>query len=892
MGAIAVESADVFRDYVVDGVPASGANDPAKAEVRGLFGLLDATVLSAVEGLVIGGAVIYATRAALYADLAHASGVLGVVYNDATEAYNGVYAKAGASGSGSWSLTGLTLPAGFAQSLTDAIARLETLEAITVSATGLLTGGGTLLDGDLAINAREATEAEALAGTSGAGIMTPRRTALLLEGVTQGEQGDPGQPVDQIGVATSVSGQTVPTALLAIRTTGWFTNGDGGAFLARKVVDATTKAWDLVDAAGKRYRISEPSPTPEMFGAAADGVVADQAALGRWRDYCLETGATGRLNAKTYFLATNANFDLGAIRIDAAPGAVIKGGLNITASPRVIGDSVECQIDSNGVVFQTWLTTQYKRPVDQKAVWLGDGDLNRSRIAKLTPSALSKEQVTWPNSSTWSADSLPTTTADLVNWVVTAGGVWHAGLAPVTGGDEISAVFEELVADYRRGCFVRTSTGYFVFYFSTDDSGSLAITVGSGSSTIVTGLTWQGRTTHDSWKSGKMKVSIRIHDPYTFSIAANGVDIITPLKLGSTQGFILDAGFGVRAAAASFDADVSHWSKSTRQQAFGRAPFSIRVFGDSKSSPYHGGWQAAMKDALDGHAGIRLNAVNTYAVAGDTSGAQWTVMQAQGLGVDNFIVINVGANDVQAGMTPADTTTYVNAMIGYVQAAGRIPVVVIPGLWYPNSLSGQGFATTNYEKGAATRAALLALAGNAATTSPGCLFVDEAEVLGPILADYVATPGETDARLRDNIHHTALAYRLMGVAIAQVIAGAWCPKVSTTVHDEELPAAGLRNSWTAFSGEPPRISVGERMGSGNRRRVNLGGILDSGTVTDGTIIYQLPQGLWPARTCRYRAQTNSGVCRIQIDNAGAVKIYDASGIDWVVLDQIEFLTAN
>jgi hypothetical protein len=44
----------------------------------------------------------YGARTELYADLAHAAGALGRVFDDANPAYKGVYLKSGASGSGEW----------------------------------------------------------------------------------------------------------------------------------------------------------------------------------------------------------------------------------------------------------------------------------------------------------------------------------------------------------------------------------------------------------------------------------------------------------------------------------------------------------------------------------------------------------------------------------------------------------------------------------------------------------------------------------------------------------------------------------------------------------------------------------------------------------------------
>ncbi|RWR50598.1 hypothetical protein EOW65_06480 [Sinirhodobacter ferrireducens] len=48
----------------------------------------------------------YATRAELYADRSWPDGAIGYVRGDPTSAYNGVYTKSGASGSGSWTRTG------------------------------------------------------------------------------------------------------------------------------------------------------------------------------------------------------------------------------------------------------------------------------------------------------------------------------------------------------------------------------------------------------------------------------------------------------------------------------------------------------------------------------------------------------------------------------------------------------------------------------------------------------------------------------------------------------------------------------------------------------------------------------------------------------------------
>lgn len=129
MGEITDSANDAFRDYEVSGLPSSGAHEPVKAEIRTTFGVVEIVLSSAVSGLVVGSAVSYATRAELYADLLHAANTLGVVFNDGTAAYNGVYVKSGGSGTGAWTLTGLVLPSTFAADLAEVLAAVQGIPA-------------------------------------------------------------------------------------------------------------------------------------------------------------------------------------------------------------------------------------------------------------------------------------------------------------------------------------------------------------------------------------------------------------------------------------------------------------------------------------------------------------------------------------------------------------------------------------------------------------------------------------------------------------------------------------------------------------------------------------------------------------------------------------------
>lgn len=91
-------AANVFRDYETDGVPSSGAKKPKKSEIRQLLGGYE----SIINAFLSNGGLIYASKASLDADLAHAANSMAWVLGDATVANNGIYRKVGGSGTGSW----------------------------------------------------------------------------------------------------------------------------------------------------------------------------------------------------------------------------------------------------------------------------------------------------------------------------------------------------------------------------------------------------------------------------------------------------------------------------------------------------------------------------------------------------------------------------------------------------------------------------------------------------------------------------------------------------------------------------------------------------------------------------------------------------------------------
>jgi hypothetical protein len=176
MTAITDTANSVYRDMESPG--STVPNEPEKVGIRGLFVVID----TALSSLGVNGAITVkkATKALLDADLAHVADTLAVVYNDATDANNGIYVKAGGSGAGSWSITALALPSSFATDIADVLSQLESIDADLAAAVADAVADGTAAaEAAQAAAEAAATDAEGseTAAASSAGSASASATA-------------------------------------------------------------------------------------------------------------------------------------------------------------------------------------------------------------------------------------------------------------------------------------------------------------------------------------------------------------------------------------------------------------------------------------------------------------------------------------------------------------------------------------------------------------------------------------------------------------------------------------------------------------------------------------------------------------------------------------------
>ncbi|MDK4730346.1 hypothetical protein [Rhizobium phaseoli] len=88
----------VWRDFVSDGIPSSGAHKPTKADIRSWGTSLD----NFVGNVGVVNSSVFSTKALLLADVAHDDNTMAWVVSDPTADNNGIYQKSGASGLGTW----------------------------------------------------------------------------------------------------------------------------------------------------------------------------------------------------------------------------------------------------------------------------------------------------------------------------------------------------------------------------------------------------------------------------------------------------------------------------------------------------------------------------------------------------------------------------------------------------------------------------------------------------------------------------------------------------------------------------------------------------------------------------------------------------------------------
>lgn len=293
---------EIFRDFVTDGVPASGPFNPHKPDIRDTLKALtegsenfpDNRVIrlnNADEGT--------ANNIVVTASVAIPAAAYQVLYIlNVTQENTGPVTVSGAISRALVTNINQPVPAGY---LTPGMALLciDTGSELRM----LSYGDVEEVIETLVIRAEAAAEAaEAAAGNNWSSFDT----------------------------VSSVQSANIPTPVNYLRTAGYYSAGDGGGALYKRVVSEPTHAGKIQSADGSWWELSTEYVTPNMFGAKCDGVNDDVPAINAAWAYATSLGLIGAplhlVSNKVYYAGTS--IQLGPIdskqRVLEGNGALIK----------------------------------------------------------------------------------------------------------------------------------------------------------------------------------------------------------------------------------------------------------------------------------------------------------------------------------------------------------------------------------------------------------------------------------------------------------------------------------------------------------------------------------------------------------------------------------------
>lgn len=496
----------------------------------------------------------------------------------------------------------------------------------------------------------------------------------------------------------------------------------------------------------------------------------------------------------------------------------------------------------------------------EKTRWLDAGALDQSNVRLAYTNGLEAEHVrmSWPDGPFTAIVPVTPNGYDVEFAPQVGGGNLDLTLFPAIGGTEISTCvkqFPSFGAGALLAVCVRLVDGHIVAVCAPGLQPTFSVLekIGSAPFTAHT-YSYKGSTTHASYSWDKSMLTVRTHNPRSFSILLNGMEIYYH---PDTHSDIIATGFGSGFNTTASTLTLASWTRSSRKPTSGKRAINVMIVGDSITDPIvHGTWPKYMAEALENAMGFRVDSIVNLAVSGDTSAQQLVRLQAAATGGIDALLIMVGTNDIQGAVSVGSYLSNIDQMLTIAANNKMIPVVGLPPMFYGRAQAilagGLGGDALNYESGGEHRTALLHwLAAHAIKPVTATL-----EDLGPILSNYLNQPPK-DSVIRDNIHPTAYGYRLLGYAWAKALAGALNPAVHRSMPRQPILAAwagAVANM--AMPGNEVQFSVD------NSDRVAWSGWCKlNGVATPGLQVNfaQLPRALWPDGVVRVTATATSSV---------------------------------
>lgn len=513
------------------------------------------------------------------------------------------------------------------------------------------------------------------------------------------------------------------------------------------------------------------------------------------------------------------------------------------------------------------------------------GDLRQQKLSTVAPNtALRFLSLPINVSDTFSNTSPTFSDGTSYSYNAVATGSWYGGFIALRRGETYSCVVNK-TGNGALGVMFRHNGGYSVLYADpTAPSTALmwrGIKATGGAIATAQDTSFPGRGSYTSYDPSRALWGVTILDNGQALVTLNGRAITAPVWT-TALGDIYEVGFVWQPTAGGASASFTDTMIERNSDPLGRVELpEIRIFGDSTSEYLTGMWQDDFKDILDHTFGVKLTSISNFAVSGTNSFDVLTSIGVNGLGGAYYVVVGIGTNDIQSSAPLATTASNISAIISAIQGAGRVPVIVLPYMWYGQAQVGvRGQNSTNYDGGAPYRARIARLCSDT-----GAVLVDPTRELAEPKPAFITSQTAEDPLVRDNIHQSYLGYKLYAWAIARAIASRHLAKPAFKDYRAAVPSDWLRNGWTA--GTNLKVCITED------GFVSLQGNMGAGTAANGTVILNLPRWARPEVQQSFISWTNAGLGEVRIGTNGDVTIDNVgSAFNTVHLNNARFYAAG
>ena len=505
-----------------------------------------------------------------------------------------------------------------------------------------------------------------------------------------------------------------------------------------------------------------------------------------------------------------------------------------------------------------------------KTNFIGAGDLRQQKLIPINGSSdITYRKIAASGTDTFSSDSPTYEDSRSYSYSSNATGYWYGGFISARRGETYQAAVT-VAGSGRVGVMFRHSGGYSVLASDDASPGSALmwryIKPSGGSLGTAQDISFPGRGAYNSYNPQKALWGVTITDRGTAVITLNGRSVTSPVWVVGL-GDIFEVGFVWLPSDGSSACSVRELMIERNTDPLGRSDLAeIRIFGDSTSDYILGMWQDDMRDMLDHTFGRKLGAISNFAVSGTNSYDVVASIAANGLGNAYYVVVAIGTNDIQGGADVEVSSANISSAIASIQGAGRIPIIVIPYMWYTQAqaISGRGQNSTNYDEGALLRARIARLCAET-----GAVMVDPTRELPEPRPEYVVSDPSQDPLVRDNIHQSALGYKLYAWAISRAIASHLAGLTRFSDSFCTIPAEWMKNSWTVGS------SVG--IWQSDVGLTSIQGNFAAGTKTTGTVIMNLPRWARPPVQQFFSVSSDGGYADVTVGTNGDVALGTVPG---------------